>query len=62
MRSSFSSGWILRKNSPQESGNALAQAGQGGVELPSLEELKKHGDVGLRAMVSGHGEGGLTVD
>lgn len=46
---------MLRKMSLQESGNALAQAGQGGVESPSLEELKKHGDVALRAMGSGLG-------
>lgn len=28
------------------------------VESPSLEQLKNHGDVALRDMVSGHGGGG----
>ena len=31
------------------------------VESPSLEAFKKHGDVALRDMVSGHGGDGLVV-
>jgi len=31
------------------------------VESPTLEVLKKCGDVALRAMVSGHGGDGLMV-
>ena len=31
------------------------------VQSPSLEVLGNLGDVALRAVVSGHGEGGLTV-
>jgi len=31
------------------------------VESPSLEVFKKHGDVALRNLVSGHGEVGLRV-
>ena len=30
-------------------------------EVSSLEVLKKHGDVAMRAMVSRHGGGGLAV-
>ena len=32
------------------------------LESPSLGVFKKHGDVALCAMVSGHGEGGLGLD
>lgn len=44
-----------------KSSEALAQAAQGGMESPSLEVLKKRADVALRAVVSGHGGGGLMV-
>ena len=32
------------------------------MKSPSLEVLKNHGDVALRDVVSGHGEGGLGLD
>ena len=47
--------YLLRK-----SREAVAQAAQA-VESPSLEGFKKHGDVALRDVGSGHGEDGLVV-
>jgi len=43
------------------SGGPLEQAAQGAVESPSLEVFRKHVDVALREMVSGHGGDGLTA-
>ena len=31
------------------------------MESPSLKMFKRHGDVALRDMVSGHGEDGLMI-
>lgn len=31
------------------------------VKSPSLEVFKKHADMALKALISGHGDGGLTV-
>jgi len=42
-------------------GEALAQAAQRVVRSPSLEVCQNHGDVALRDVVSGHGEGGLMA-
>jgi len=38
----------------------LAWAAQGDGGSPFLEVFKNHGDVALRAVVSGHGEGGSS--
>ena len=42
-------------------GEVLAQAAQGGGGVTTLEVFKKHGNVALRNLVSGHGEVGLRV-
>jgi len=39
----------------RKSGEALKQAAQMVMELMSLEVFKKHGDVALRDIISGHG-------
>jgi len=47
---------MLGKTSLKE-WSGIGTAAQGGVEPPSLEVLKNHGDVALRDMVRGHGQG-----
>jgi len=47
---------LLRK-----SGDAVAQAVQGGRAVPVPGGVQESGDVALRDVVSGHGEDGLVV-
>ena len=51
------SGWILGKIL-RKSGEEFKQAAQGVVESLSLKVFKKHVDVALRDVVSGHGGDG----
>jgi len=51
----------IRKNFLSESGEALAQISQGGVESPPLEVFQERADVALRGVVDGHsGDDGWT--
>ena len=46
---------ILGKNSSPKEWSGIGTAAQGVVESPSLEVFQNHGDLALRAMLSGHG-------